>query len=309
MKNRKENKQEDIKNLNLEMQLVQMENFTNDFDKAVKKELKKDLKNLAIILVPASLLICGFFIFNSTLLLISGIGIIGTASIIEITKEFINNIKKLDNTAYNNNSSQNNSKEDKVEEKTIEQILEEGIGKSEDKDFYTEDTKDAIDRIENESESEKKYREALKKQEEQLEKFNSKFKIVGEYLNKDETMAQIAIEINAYCEIYNIPSIFLNDNEWDNFFNILYNFFLEKGLETEFYNLTSELVRYTFAKVLINKSTSIDLSDFIGNLYYLQNSQINKREILNLQKEIKAKIQDAKITNFTDFVNDNSRKK
>lgn len=302
---KKTNKQENIKNLNLEMQLVQMENFTNDFDKTVKKEFK----NLAIILVPASLLICGFFIFNSTLLLIGGLGIMGTANIIKIAKDFVKDIKRLNRHSYNNNYSQSNSKENKDEEKTIEQILEEGIGKSEDKDFYTEDTKDAIDRIENESESEKKYRETLKKQKEQLEKFNSKFKIVGEYLNKDETMAQIAIEIDAYCEIYNIPSIFLNDNEWENFIDILYKFFLEKGLETEFYNLTSELVRYTFAKVLINKTNSIDLSDFIGNLYYLQNSQINKREILNLQKKIKSKIQDTKITNFTDFVNDNSRKK
>lgn len=271
------------------MQLVQMENFTNNFDKAVKKELKKDLKKLAIILVPTSLLICGFFIFNSTLLLIGGLGIMGTASIIKIAKDFVKDIKRLNRHSYNNNYSQNNSEEDK-EEKTVKQILEEEIGKSEDKDFYTQDAKDAIDRIKNESENEKKYKDALKKQKEQLEKSNSKLKIVGEYLNKDETMVQIAIEIDSYCKIYDIPIIDLNDNEWENFFDILYKFFLEKGLETEFYNATSELVRYTFAKALINKSANIDLSDFIGNLYYLQNSQINKKEILNLQSEIKSKI-------------------
>lgn len=303
MKKIKKNKAKEIKNLNPEMQLIQMEKFTNDFDKAVKKELKKDIKNLVIILISVFALIVGYFIFNSTLLLILGVGIMSSASIIKLTKDFINNIKNINGHQYNGALSEDNPEE----EKSVEQILEEGIGKKEDKDFYTQQYKAIVERVE--TENERKYREALEKQLiKRKENSNPKLKSVGGFLDKDETMIQIATEIDIYCKAYNIPSIIITDNEWKDFINILYKTFLEKGLESNFYKAISELVRFTFAKVLINKSNEIGLSDFIENLYYLRNSQFETKELSILQKEIKSKIQSKKFIDFTDFVNEKTTK-
>lgn len=294
-------KEKAIKTLDNEVQLVQMEKFMNDFDFAMKKDIKSSLKKIALAIGPVIISLIGFLIFKNPLIITIGAGLTGVGGITILTKDFIKDIKEIDpkNKTFKNISSIN-------EEKNVEQILQEGIGKSKGEDFYTERYKSQLKKEKPvEKEQEKKYRQALEKQQNQNNL--SKFRVVNgnnnAFLNKDETMIQIVKEIDAYVAAYNIPPIDISNNQWDLYFDNAYQLFVEKGIERKFYDLMSQIGRLTFSKSLLNKEKKIDIYDFIENLHYLENKDITEKDILNLQKEILNNFPQSNIINFNDYNN------
>ena len=156
----KRSKNKEVKNLDLEVSLVQMEEFTNNFDKSVKKELKNDIGKVAIILSPFILLLTVFAISSNEIFLTIPIACLGLISCGKLIKNFIRDIKKINNRSFNSQLL-DEEEMDNTKEKTVEQILEEGIGKKEDKDFYTQEYKDLLER--KVTDEERKFREAFEK--------------------------------------------------------------------------------------------------------------------------------------------------
>ncbi len=291
-------KEKEIKSVDKEIQLVQMEKFINDFDSAVKKDLKGRLKKLVLVIGPITISLIGFLIFKNPLIITIGVGLIGVSGITMLTKDFTNDIKEM---APKNKTIHNIS--NITEEKDAEHILQEGIGKSKGEDFYTETYKNYLKKEKLvETEQEKKYRQALEKQQNNF----PKIRVVGnneDFLDKNETMVQIVKEIDAYAIAYNIPPIQIPNHQWDLYFDSAYQLFIKKGVESKFYDLMSKIGRFTFSKSLLNEEKSINIYDFIENLYYLECEEISEKDILNLQKEILDSFSETNIVNFNDYKN------
>lgn len=297
-------KDKKIKPLDSEIQLVQMEKFINDFDKSMNKSIKNSFKNLLYFLLPILVGIIGVIIFPNPITLALCMSLVTINQIVESKKRF-------------NKQNKNVFKSDKLfyveEEKDIEQVLEEGIGNKEGKDFYTENIKTAMNSTDIGEKS--KYEEALEKQKLKGKAFKILEKEENIFLNKDETMIQLVRELDFYCDVYNIPQLKISNEDWEKFFDILYKGFIEKQFEDKFYESMSLICRFTLAKALINNLKNITIKDFIDNLYYLEKQYItngvafSKKEILIFQKKIISNIYHPKIIKFQDFKNEKGRKK
>ncbi len=75
----------------------------------------------------------------------------------------------------------------------------------------------------------------------------------------------------------------------------------KKEIDKEFYDSMSQVGRFVFAKALLNKKNKISIYDFVKNLYYLENQEIEKQEIAILQQEILSKLPSTKIIKFSDY--------
>lgn len=289
----KKREKKEIKTLDSEIQLVQMEKFINDFDNAMKKDLKNGLKKAVLVTGPLMLSLIGYLIFKNTTLLMIGTSITGIAGVVNLSKDFIKDIKSLNN--YKSNSNIINIKQ----EEDVDKILQKGIGKAKGEDFYNEKYKSAIkEESYADTEDQKEYREALEKQQRQINKNYPNLKIVKNdknYLDKEETMVQVVREIDAYTIAYNLPPLKISNSQWDLFFDTTYNFFEKKGIDKEFYDSMSQVGRFVFAKALLNKKKKINIYDFVKNLYYLENKKIEKQEIEILQQDILSKLPSIKI--------------
>ncbi len=301
-------KDKKIKPLDSEIQLIQMEKFINDFDKSMNKSIKNSFKNLLYFLLPILVGIIGIIIFPNPITLALCMSLVT----ITVTINQIVESKKIFNK-----QNKNVFKSDKIfyveEEKDIEQVLEEGIGNKEGKDFYTENIKTAMNSTDIGEKS--KYEEALEKQKLKGKTFKILEKEENIFLNKDETMIQLVRELDFYCDVYNIPQLKISNNDWEKFFAILYKGFIEKQVEDKFYESMSLICRFTLAKALINNLKNITIKDFIDNLYYLEKEYstndvtFSKKEILIFQKKIISSIYHPKIIEFQDFKKDKGRKK
>ena len=297
-----------IKPLDSEIRLIQMEKFINDFDKSMNKSIKNSIKNLLYFLLPILIGIVGVIIFPSpiTLVLCTSIGVI-TITISQIVEN-----KKIFNK-QNKNANKSNKLLYVEEEKDIEQVLEEGIGNKKGKDFYTENIKRVINGADIGEKS--KYEEALEKQKLKGKTFKILETEENIFLNKEETMIQLVRELDFYCGVYNIPQLKISNDDWEKFFDILYEGFIEKQIEDKFYESMSLICRFTLAKALINNLKNITIKDFIDNLYYLEKQYstngvvFSKKEILIFQKKIISSIYQPKIINFQDLKNCKVRKK
>ena len=290
----KKYKEKDINTLSDEIQLIQMENFINDFENAMNKNLKNGIKKFAIMAGPVLLALFSYLIFHNPMMITIGVCISGVNSITTTITDFVKSLKRMHEYDPNISKLQ--------EEKDVEEILEEGIGKSRDEDFYTEEYKSVIEP--NETEEERKYRETLESQQKKTYEYNQHLKLVEDdtdFLDKDETMTQIIREVDAYCDAYNLPPLTITNSEWELLFDTSYSIFAKKEMENEFYDAMSELGRFTFAKALVNKQNEIGIKEFVDNLYYLQGHNINKKEVRALQQIIKSKLTTKKVIDFSDY--------
>ena len=272
----------EIKPLDFELQKIQCEQLNNQMDndiEANEHNLKNGLKKLLIIISPFILSLIGFIAFNNLIFLFIGFSLMGITSIITLSEVFIKDFKNIKSLLGISNNKKG-------------------------EDFYSEEYKDKLENIETriETEQQKKYKEALEKQ---LKK--KKIKLIRNdtkpnYLDKNETMMQIVREIEIYEYAYKLPPLEIKNEEWDVFFDITYDFFERKGIQSIFYESISKTERYTFAKALLNKNLKINIFDFINNLDYLENQMISKDEINILKQTINDNLPKAKIINFSDYL-------
>jgi hypothetical protein len=273
-----------IKSLGTEIQIVQIEKFIKDFDNAMKKKNKKMIKRIIFILGSFLLNIAGLIIFKNPILFSIGnsivVGGIITMQTIDFKKENKKNVTKHREDLNNDSNFEERAKD-------IDRILKEGIGEKNNYDFYTEEYKQAVEKL----------------QGKPIQNTPNLKVVVNddEFLDKNETMIQIVREVDAYCIAYKLPPLTIKNKEWDCLFDTLYEKFIEKGIESKFYVSMSEIGRFVFAKILINNSKDIKIEDFINNINYLETIGINKEEIPAIQQKILLRTKGNKVVNFANY--------
>lgn len=294
---KKINQEKGIKTLDKEIKVVQIDEFVNNFEKSMKKEVKERLKRLLYALIPLSSVL-GLVFFPSSITFLILISVVLTIGVITVNQliETKGLFKKGAQTCFNNSL---------LEKQKPDLILEKGIGKKKSQDFHQKGYLEAINRVK--SEQEIKYEETLERQQQKgrasshLELANNK----EDFLNKEETMVQIIREMDAYCAAYNLPPLVIENKDWDIYFDTLYETFVSKGKEAVFYKYMSEIGRVTFSKALINNQTHIKINHFIANLDIWETSNDNvldsSWELLSLQKTILAKLESSKVIDLNDY--------
>ena len=291
-----------VKSLDFEIQMVKVLKFADKFDRAMKKNIKNDLKKAAILFGPLVILAAGGFSFNIPILFAVGASLTGVGAISYLVADLIQDFKNVSK----NTSRELNVVNFRQEDQTVDEVLKEGIEQSKDEDYYTEYYKQYSSRVE--SESERNYREAVEQQKKAMKMANIYIVDDVQGFNQEETMIQIVKEIDVYCTVYNIPPLNISNNEWEVFFDILYKRFCEKGIENQFYDIISEIVRITFASSLVNKTNFVSIQDIINDLSFLEIlAKVNerrvfeKKEISAIQQTIRSNFNASNVINFTDY--------
>ena len=116
-------------------------------------------------------------------------------------------------------------------------------------EFYYEEFKYATALYNYVSEDERKYNEAVERQN----RNKPKKEIEITYTKEDEINLMVeAIEDYFYC--YKLPPLVVKSYEWDVFFDTLYSEFKMRGIKKEYFHAISEVIRYTLANILIDIS-------------------------------------------------------
>lgn len=108
--------------------------------------------------------------------------------------------------------------------------------------------------------------------------------IDNSYLEKEAAIYQVVREIEAYTLAYQLPPLKLSDANWDKLFDILYGIYAAKGMESQYYDCLSFLIRYVFSKVLLDGEKIITIDTFIENIDIL-NQRLTEDEIKYIQEE------------------------
>ena len=261
-----------------EIEIIKLEKYIRELSTASKYEKKIKLKKFLNLSLPFTLLSTIAFIFNNNYFLIAGIGSFSIASINYFIKE-IKEMNKMDKTTDNVIMFN--------ESKSVEQILQNGIDKRMDEDFYTEDFKNSVETLEYIF-------------EDNLEQTDSKSELWyhNMQLNKEKCINELINELDFYDYAYNLPKIRISDFEFDTFYNHIYELFLKKGIELDFYYYMSIVMKFTLSYALIYNSKKVSILDFINNLWYLNTDDFNEKEILKLQKELCEKLSCTKVLDF-----------
>lgn len=159
-------------------------------------------------------------------------------------------------------------------------------------DYYYDEYRYAVSLAKVMSEEERKYQEAVKKQN------KNKEQIEVNYTKEDEINLMVE-GIETYFRCYKLPPLRTKSYEWDFFFDTLYNEFEDRRIEEEYYHAVSRVIRYTLANALVNEVDKINISNFIDNLKYLCKTNNNegilpdyfgKYDVVLIQSRINGKI-------------------
>lgn len=277
----------------------------HDYKIELKQMLKKyffQKSKLLVIIIPALLLMLFGICLNSMILpLISSILVIWSTNIIDLV-ETILNFKFKDYKIQQLNSS-------KITTKEISNFLTKGLNQDLSQ-YYTEEYQIELQC----DEEDDLYEDELtncnpfyafcddifntKLEEEELEKQDN-----SELYNltKEETLVQIAGEIDAYYYIYQLPPFNINNRDWTNFFDEMYGYFQLNGVEDKFYLAMSEITRECFSKAIVKKYRDIKLEDFINSLYCLREYSFEETQIFNIKQEFLNRKSISKIINLHQY--------
>lgn len=285
-------KEKDLKLLDSTIELVQIEKYADDIDRSIKKKIKKGSKKVLLTLIPILITAATAIIFPNPITIV----IFCTTSLASFT------INTLITKDYKRKGQNKNGIFYKTPES--EDITEKEVITKRGKDFYTNLMQEAVNY--KEPEEDRKYREAVERQNSIQSNFEVWENPEKVYLNKEETIEQVIREIDFYCKAYNIPELNISNDEWDKFFDVLYKKFVSKDIEYRFYDYMSDICRYAISKALVNNSKQITIKDLTENLYYLEKKYndgvgFSKKELLLCQKEILGSIYKQNTINFQDY--------
>ncbi len=169
--------------------------------------------------------------------------------------------------------------------------LEVGFDKVENKSYYKEEFEEGLDSI---SVDEKKYYEVLdiKNNREYLHLVSEE-----ESLNKEEVLNQINYEWSILEAAYNIPMLGLNEKEWNNLFEVIYNGFGLDNKEEYFYYFMHEYIRNVISNAMVSEIDVIDINYFINNLDLLDDYSISS----NIKNKIINDLNQIKVINIHDY--------
>lgn len=172
--------------------------------------------------------------------------------------------------------------------------------------FYTDDYKEYISHV---SDEYKKYHEVLERQ-------RTSDKCDVEILSLDESVSEISHHIDIYYEAYKLPKMQITNEEWDLFFDSIYEVFRKKEITSVYYQSLSTFIRSVLSRILLSKCETLTIEEILKYLdtladivSYSTPEVISPEEISELKNKIldNHKGDDKKRTNK--IVNINSYKK
>ena len=302
MEKKDENK---IESLDSSIVLVQLDEFMDDFDKSMHKSIKHDLITAAIVVTPILVGVVGYVVFKTPIVLTVGCCMTASAAIVKNVRDMIKDSKNLEKELKKPNYNNDDIDEDNM---TPEQVLDRGIVRKKGEDFYTPEMKYVIEYDKNhvESESERKYREAVEKQQAEI---NNRIRLVTKEnkkpLSKDDVIKQIVHEIDVYYMAYKLPDMNISNTQWDIYFDTCYAFLEKRGKTDEFFRIMSTVCSCTLASVLVHNRKQVTIDDFIKGLDYLKIYGIKEKESKVFQNVLKSQMPSSKVTSLTDYINKN----
>lgn len=143
-------------------------------------------------------------------------------------------------------------------------------------------------------EEQRKYDEALTKQIK-----SRKIIFLDVPLTKEEIIDHFFEMIELYMTMYNLPKINISDHNWDVFLNSIYDVLsVNKKLEF-FQEIIEAITKRVFAKALVKELNSIELDYLIYYINFLDEYDIDKKDIESIIDRIEKKRDRAKIIVFS----------
>lgn len=294
---------DDIKSLDEELILVQLRKREKELLKKI--DLKDKLKLLLLIIVvsfvsgvaivaipsPITLYVVGGIVLTT------GVTIAGV-NLIKLGLDFRKRREKTMAALLELKESGNLDKINFDEKMIFEEVKKQKLGLASEEDFYSEKMQNYIATEENKEES--KYEKVLRIQNNKsnIRLYNPKEKVPN---SKDDVINKIMYELDAYCLGLNLPPMEISNNEWQIYFDTLYDAFSQNGAADDYYNAVSRLCRITLSNSLVNKSEYISIKDFIDSVEYLDKKfsffdiSLSKGEVTALQNMLNEKINSEKI--------------
>lgn len=247
----------------------QNSNYMNNLDRAFRSESKRALKKGLVLIGPLLMGIAAFLPGSVPLYILGGIVTIVGIIVIEITSA-VERIKRESRDYFSPNVYAELSE-------TLDpiQVLENENNMKKGSDFYSSLVIEQISRPE--SEDERKYREALNRQQLQLNQG-------CELLGLNETIYYVSEELHQYSLIYNLPPIEIDQTVWDSLFSSVFEVFSSKGDISQYYDYMADLSRNVCAKALINNSESINIQSFLKDLKPF--SGVNNLDIEEIRENV-----------------------
>lgn len=120
-----------------------------------------------------------------------------------------------------------------------------------------------------------------------------------------KTNNELIQEYEKYEKVYNLPPYAISNHNWDIIFSTLYEYLKDLSLESEYPYYAKVYLRYSLADALLRSTTKINIDNFINALQYLEMLNFPKKDIHNIQKALKVKIQENKsnIININEIKN------
>ena len=294
---------DDIKSLDEELILVQLRKREKELLKKV--DLKGKLKLLLLIIgvsfvsgvaivaipSPITLYVVGGIVLTT------GVTIAGV-NLIKLGLDFRKRREKTMAALLELKESGNLDKINFDEKMIFEEVNKQKLGLASEEDFYSEKMQNYIATEENKEES--KYENVLRIQNNKsnIRLYNPKEQVSN---SKDDVINKIMYELDAYCLGLNLPPMEISNNEWQIYFDTLYDVFSQNGATDDYYNAVSRLCRITLSNSLVNKSEYISIKDFIDSVEYLDKKfsffdiSLSKDEVTALQNMLNEKINSEKI--------------
>lgn len=268
-------KKTEITSLKEELLLVQLDSFTDKFDKEMGKMNKKSIKWFKIAFIPYGILcLSSLIIQNPVPFLIGQAYLAGTTifKIISDGKEEEENIRRK----YNPTPSKITEIDSPVPDFSF---LNDPIVEKKNDDYYSDYYKELIER------ENKKFR-VVSKNSEITPETKSNDQETEEFFNKEEAMIRIVKNFNIYCIAYKIPKYDIKPQEWDALFDVMYERLEEVSLESIYYDKMNFLLRYTLAYSLVHKKSKITINSFIDCLPIFEKTGLKELNIPSIIKEI-----------------------
>lgn len=294
---------DDIKSLDEELILVQLRKREKELLKKI--DLKDKLKLLLLIIVvsfvsgvaivaipsPITLYVVGGIVLTT------GVTIAGV-NLIKLGLDFRKRREKTMAALLALKESENLDKINFDEKMIFEEVNKQKLGLASEEDFYSEKMQNYIATEENKEES--KYENVLRIQNNKsnIRLYNPKEQVSN---SKDDVINKIMYELDAYCLGLILPPMEISNNEWQIYFDTLYDAFSQNGAADDYYNAVSRLCRITLSNSLVNKSEYISIKDFIDSVEYLDKKfsffdiSLSKGEVTALQNMLNEKINSEKI--------------
>lgn len=288
----------DIKPLGEELTLVQLRKKEKEFKSKIN--IKGKLRHLMITTIVVSGAAIALRISSTpetlNIVLITVLSVGATMAGVDIIKtglDFRKRVKKINSVFEESKEKEDLSKAIvKVLSTTPElQILQE-------KEFYSTKMNDYITYEENKDEN--GYNEALN-----IQRNRASIRLCNPnencILSKEEAVAKVMHELDAYLVGLELPPIQITDNEWDIFFNALYDLLCKKNATEEFYDIAAMLCRITLSNSLVYNFEYICIKDFIESFEYLGSEfgffsvSLSKGEISKFKKGLIEKTNSEKV--------------